>query len=226
MIFKLGLLAFILLGSAVLVAQVEATPISYQSVRCGEDRDVWGRVNFTAPTPSFSVYLQARVPSQNNSGTEWLPVINSSRNVAPAPTDTSADFGPLDTAFVPQNADRLRIANTLNDDRSEPVIPCNLPFTPSPTATVTPTATLTPAATQTPHVVTATATPSPQPTQEPQPTAVAPVINVFVPPPQVVLPSLPAASPAPAVQTPSTQAPFNGGSAIRPPNTGSGGLLD
>ena len=202
------------------LAQEAPGIVLYQQVRCGEDRDVYGRVNFPPATPSFSVYLQERVPATNNAGFEWRAVINSHDNLAPAPTDTSADFGPLDTANVSPLADRLRIANTLTDDVSQPVIPCQITTTPTATATLTPspTATATPAPTQTPVtpvVVTATFTPSPIPTQP------APAINVNVYPdiiiPQGVLPAAPA--PSQPIATPA-----GGGLQVRPPNTGSGGL--
>ena len=202
------LLALVLLFGLGLTSTPIEAAISYQSVRCGEDHDVYGRVNFPAGTPSFSLYLQARVPSQNNAGTEWIPVINSNDNVAPAPTDTSADFGPLDTANVPASADRIRVVNTLNNNRSDPIIPCDRPYTPVPTATATATATSTPAPTQTPVILIATATATPQP-----PSAPPVIVNV--------LPALPQ---APAAVAPASTAPGTGGQ-ISPPRTGSRGLL-
>jgi hypothetical protein len=136
------------------------------TTQCGVDGDVYGTISFPQGTDPFTVFLQDHVPATG----PFQNVSGSSQVITPGPTEQSAAFGPLDTANVRSNANSIRVANTLSNEKSDSFPPCQQPtVTSTPTSTHTPTDTATPTDTPT-ETPTATATDTPEPTATDTPT--------------------------------------------------------
>lgn len=131
---KLTRYALVAILAILMVATIAAAPaqraeaaISYPQVRCGQDLNVYGRVDFPIGTVSFSVSLEQRIP-----GSGWIVLPGSQQTITPQMLDTFADFGPLSTVQQDARADRLRVVNTLDSRRSNDIQPCRIGITATP----------------------------------------------------------------------------------------------